>query len=44
MAPHLRVLSESFPMSTNMTGFRWILKIFASCVLDESGLSIHWKG
>ena len=24
---HLRVLSESFPMNTNMTGFRWFSKI-----------------
>ena len=23
MGTHLRVLSESFPMSTNVTGFRW---------------------
>ena len=28
MGTHLRVLSESFPMNTNMTGFRWFLKIF----------------
>ena len=26
-------------MNTNMTGLRW-LKIFASCALDESSLSI----
>ena len=30
---HLRVLSEGYPMSTNMTGFRWISKIFASRTL-----------
>ena len=28
MGTHLRVLSKSYPMNTNMTGFRW--KIFAS--------------
>ena len=28
MGTHLRVLSESFPMNTNMTGFRWFSKIF----------------
>ena len=27
---HLRVLSESFPMNTNMTGFRLFSKIFVS--------------
>ena len=26
----LRALSESFPMDTNMTGFKWFSKIFAS--------------
>ena len=28
MGTHLRVLSESYPMNTNMTGFRWFSKIF----------------
>ena len=27
---HLRVLIKSFPMNTNMTGFRWVSQIFAS--------------
>ena len=27
---HLRVLSESYLMNTNMTVFRWFSKIFAS--------------
>ena len=27
---HLRVLSETYPMNTNMTGFRLLTKIFAS--------------
>ena len=30
MDTHLRVLSESYPMNTNMIGFGWFLKIFAS--------------
>ena len=40
MGTHLTVLSESFPMNTNMTGFRWFSKIFAICPLDESSFSI----
>ena len=28
MGTHLRVLSESYPMSTNMTGFEWLSTIF----------------
>ena len=28
MDTHLRVLSESYPMNTHMTGFRWFSKIF----------------
>ena len=33
MGTHLKVLSETFPMNTNMTGFRWFSKLFASlCV------------
>ena len=30
MGTHLRVLSESYPMNTNMTWLRWVSKIFAS--------------
>ena len=30
MGTHLKVLSERYPMSTNMTGFRWFSKCFAS--------------
>ena len=34
MGTYMKVISESFPMNTNMTGFRWISKIFAKvCVL-----------
>ena len=28
MGTHPRILSESFLMNTNMTGFRWFSKIF----------------
>ena len=37
MGTHLKVLRESYPMNTNMAGFRWFSKIFA---LGESSLSI----
>ena len=30
MGTHIRVLGESFPMNTNMTGFRWFSKIYPS--------------
>ena len=30
MGTHLRVLSESYPKNTNMTGFRWFSTIFES--------------
>ena len=30
MGIHLRELSDSYPMNTNMTGFRWFSKTFAS--------------
>ena len=30
MGTHLRVLSESYQINTNMTGYRWFPKIFAS--------------
>ena len=36
MGTHLRVLSESFPMNTNMTGFRGFSKIFVF-------LCLGWK-
>ena len=29
MGTHLRVLHESYPMHTNMTGFRWFSKYSA---------------
>ena len=38
---HLRVLNESYPMNTNMTGFIWFSYIYLRpCDLDESSLSI----
>ena len=37
---HLRVLSESYPMNTNMTEFRWFSKVFASFALNDGSLSI----
>ena len=40
MGTHLRVLSESYPMNTNMTGFGCFYKIFAS--LGEFSRSIEW--
>ena len=40
MGSHLRVLSESYPMDTNMTGFRWFSKILLSCALDDSIVSV----
>ena len=33
MGIHLRELSESFPMNTNMTGFRRFSKVFALLVI-----------
>ena len=38
MGTHLKVLRESSPISTNMTGFRWFS--LHPCALDESDLSI----
>ena len=40
MGTHLRVLSESYPMNTNMTGFRLFSKSLRFCALDDSSLSI----
>ena len=37
LGTHLRVLSESYPMNTNMT---WFSKTFHPCALGESSLSI----
>ena len=40
MGTHLRVLSESFPMNTNITGFRCFSKTLHPYASDESSLSI----
>ena len=40
MGVHLRVLSERFPMNTNMAGFRGFSKPLRPCALDVSSLSI----
>ena len=41
MGTHMRILSESYPIKTNMTGFRWFPKVLASLsALDESSLNI----
>ena len=37
---HLKVLIESYPMNTNMTGLRWFSNIFASLWMGESIFSI----
>ena len=41
MGTHLKVLCESYPMNTNMIGFKWFSKILCHCALDESSLSIR---
>ena len=43
MGTHLRVLSESFPMNTNMTGFIGFSQIFASLCFGLNQPQ-HWKG
>ena len=40
MGTYLRVLSESFQMNTNMTGFKWFQKALHPFALDESSLSM----
>ena len=40
MGTHLKVLSESYPMSTNITRFQYFSKILRPCDLDEILLSI----
>ena len=41
MGIHLRELSESFPLNTNVIGFGLFSKDLHPCVLDESSLSIE---
>ena len=41
MGTHLRVLDKSYPMNTNIAGFRWFSNFFLhSCALEEISLSI----
>ena len=42
MGTHLRILSESYPMNTNITGFKWFSRIFASLCSGRKQ-SLHWK-
>ena len=42
MGTHLRVLSKSFPMITNMTRFRWFSKSLRHCSLNESNSIDFW--
>ena len=41
MGTHLKVLCKSYPMNTNMTGFCWFSKIFASVIWTKSSLNIR---
>ena len=40
MGTHLRVLSKSYPVNTNMTGLDGFRKTLRPCTLAESSLSI----
>ena len=40
MGTHLIAHSESYPMNTNMTGFRWFSKSKCHYALDENSLII----
>ena len=40
MGINLRVLIESYPMNTNMIGFRWCSNILCPCALEGSSFSI----
>ena len=45
MFTHLRVVSESYLMNTNMTGFGWLSKTFASvCFGRKLELSSAFQG
>ena len=43
MGTHLRELRESYPMNTNMTGFRWFLCVFAFLYFGQM-YTQHMKG
>ena len=42
MGTHMRVLSESYPANTNMTGLHGFQKTLHPRALEESSLK-HWK-
>ena len=41
MVTHLTVLSETYPMNTNMTGFRWFSKIFILVLWTKVALALE---
>ena len=41
---HVRELSESYPMNTNMTGFGWLSKIFASMLVRWTKVALALGG
>ena len=42
MGTHSRVLSDCYPINTNMTGFRWFSKLFASlCLWTHLALALE---
>ena len=44
MGTHLIVLSESYPMNTNIIGFRWFPKSLLPCTLGESSPALErWR-
>ena len=43
MGSHMGVLSECYPMNTNVTGFRWFSKVFASLCLGLKSCSLSLK-
>ena len=44
MGTHLRVLGRSYPMNTNMVGFRWFSKIFASLCFNWTKVASALEG
>ena len=44
MGAHLRVVSESYPMNTNMTGFRCFSKIVSSLCLQLAKIASALEG
>ena len=43
LGTHLKVLSSTYPLNTNMTGLRWFSEIFASVCFGRKEPQ-HWKG